>query len=108
MNIITPLKTLLLAAILFSVTAFALELDSAKATGLIGEQENGYLGAVVQSAEALALVNDINAKRKAAYQNLASKNNITLEQVEILAGKKSYEKTEPGHYLRNNGQWIKK
>jgi hypothetical protein len=108
MKTITILKTLLFAAILFSTTVFALELDSAKASGLVGEQENGYLGAVVQNAEVLTLVNDINVKRRAAYQELANKNNITLEQVEILAAKKSYEKTQSGHYLRSNGQWVKK
>lgn len=108
MKTMTTLKTLLLAAILFSATAFAIELDSAKATGLVGEQENGYLGAVVMSTEVMTLITDINAKRKAKYQELATKNSITLSQVELLAAKKAYDKTEAGHYLRSNGQWIKK
>lgn len=108
MKIITTLKTVVLAAILFSATVFAIELSSAKASGLVGEQENGYLGAIVISVEVTTLINDINAKRKTKYLELADKNGITLNQVEILAAKKAYEKTATGHYLRNNGQWIKK
>nr|WP_297347012.1 YdbL family protein [uncultured Glaciecola sp.] len=108
MKIITTLKTVLIAAILLSAAAFAIELDSAKTSGLVGEQENGYLGAIVISAEVTTLINDINAKRKAKYLELANKNGITLNQVEILAAKKAYEKTEAGLYLRSNGQWVKK
>jgi uncharacterized protein YdbL (DUF1318 family) len=108
MKIITTIKSVLFGAILFSTVAFAIELDTAKETGLVGEQQNGYLGAVVQSSEVMELINDINAKRKAKYQELATKNGITLEQVEILAAKKAYEKTKSGHYLQLNGQWVKK
>jgi len=108
MKIISIVKSVLFGAILFSTVAFAIELDTAKEEGLVGEQQNGYLGAVVQSSEVLLLINDINAKRKAKYQELATKNGITLEQVEILAAKKSYEKTESGHYLQVNGQWVRK
>jgi uncharacterized protein YdbL (DUF1318 family) len=56
----------------------------------------------------MTLITDINAKRKAKYQELATKNSITLSQVESLAAKKAYDKTEAGHYLRSNGRWIKK
>jgi len=108
MKIITTIKSVLIGAILFSAFAFAIELDTAKATGLVGEQQNGYLGAVVESSEVMALISDINAKRKAKYQELATKNGINLEQVEVLAAKKAFEKTETGHYLQVNGQWVKK
>ncbi len=108
MKIISIMKSVLFGAVLFSAVAFAIELDTAKEKGLVGEQQNGYLGAVVQSSEVLLLINEINAKRRAKYQELATKNGITLEQVEILAAKKSYEKTEIGHYLQVNGQWVKK
>jgi hypothetical protein len=108
MKIISIVKSALVAAILFSTAAFAIELDTAKEEGLVGEQQNGYLGAIVQSSDVLLLINDINAKRKAKYQELATKNSITLEQVEILAAKKAYEKTESGHYLQVDGLWLKK
>ena len=95
-------------AILFSSVVFALSLDDAKENGLVGEQQNGYLGVVVQSSDAEKLVVEVNALRKAKYAELAAKNGITLEQVEKLAAQKAYQKTESGHYLQNNGQWIKK
>ena len=86
----------------------------------MGEKNNGYLSVVVilqqdvqhiqQDAQKKAkiLVDDINAKRKAVYIELAAKNGITLQQVEKLAAAKAYEKTRSGHYLWVNGQWAKK
>ncbi|MFT6896331.1 MAG: hypothetical protein ACJA13_000732 [Paraglaciecola sp.] len=96
------------AALLFSSIAFAIDLDSAKEQGLVGEQTNGYLGAVVNNGEVQALIIDINAKRKAKYAELAAKNSLELEQVEKLAAKKAFDKTQSGHYLLVNGSWVKK
>ncbi len=94
--------------LVFSSLSFALELSEAKQEGLVGEQTNGYLGVIKSSPEVAKLVEEINALRKAKYAELAAKNGITLQQVEKLAAKKAYEKTETGHYLKNNGEWIKK
>tara|TARA_R110000744_G_scaffold6217_1_gene21825 strand:+ start:3842 stop:4198 length:357 start_codon:yes stop_codon:yes gene_type:complete len=96
------------ASLLFSSMSFAIELDSAKEQGLVGEQTDGYLGAVVSQSDVLALIKEVNAKRKDKYNQLASKNNLTLEQVEKLAAKKAYEKTTAGHYVLVNGNWVKK
>jgi uncharacterized protein YdbL (DUF1318 family) len=95
-------------ALLFSSLALALTLDEAKQRGLVGEQTNGYLGAVVQQSEALSLVAEINAKRKSKYTVLAEKNNISLQDVEKLAAKKTYERTAKGNFLLVNGAWLKK
>jgi uncharacterized protein len=94
--------------IFFSVSAAALELDQAKQQGLVGEMTTGYLGVVVHQADTEKLVADINAQRKAIFENLAEKNQITLQQVEILAGQKAYAKTQVGHYLLVNGEWVQK
>jgi uncharacterized protein YdbL (DUF1318 family) len=100
--------TAILSAIMifFSVSVAALELDQAKQQGLVGEMANGYLGVVVQQADTEKLVADINAQRKAIYVKLAENNQITLEQVEILAGQKAYNKTQAGHYLQKDGVWL--
>jgi uncharacterized protein YdbL (DUF1318 family) len=102
--------TFLLFFILTTSSAHALNLDEAKSSGLVGEQTNGYLAAVTSqpSPEVLSLVNDINGKRKEAYQNIAKKNGTALAEVEKLAAEKAIEKTLPGHYLKINGQWMKK
>jgi uncharacterized protein YdbL (DUF1318 family) len=96
------------AALGMAFSAFALTLDDAKGQGLVGETEAGYLAAVSSNAQVQALISDINAKRKAKYQQLAKKNGISLSQVEALAGKKAIEKTDKGHFVQVNGRWVKK
>ncbi|MEM5533833.1 YdbL family protein [Pseudoalteromonas arctica] len=103
LNIIT-----LVSAVCMSFSAWAISLDDAKNQGFVGEDSSGYLGLVVQNAEAKAVVDDINAKRKAQYLKLAKKNNLSLSQVEALAAAKTIEKTQSGHYVEVNGSWVKK
>ena len=97
-----------LMLVFFSVAAFALDLHTAKSQGLVGETATGYLGVVAESSQVAQLVRDINAQRKAEYQRIASKNNISLADVEALAGKKAIEKTPPGQYVNVGSGWIKK
>ncbi|MBL7250050.1 YdbL family protein [Alloalcanivorax marinus] len=99
----------LAAALLLSVTAAALDLNQAKAEGLVGEQPNGYLGVVKATPAAVELVSDINEKRRAAYERIAKQNGITLDQVANLAGQKAIEKTPSGEYIKTpTGQWVEK
>jgi uncharacterized protein YdbL (DUF1318 family) len=94
--------------LMFSSMVFALDLGEAKQRGLVGEQSNGYLGAVVMQNDAQALIAEINAKRKAKYTELAAKNKLTLQQIEKLAANKAYAKTAAGHFIQVNGVWAKK
>lgn len=88
---------------------YALDLEQAKAQGLVGEQPDGYLGVVKATPEAVALAADINKKRRAAYEDIARKNGITVEQVAVLAGEKAIARTAPGNYIRTpDGRWIRK
>jgi len=103
LNLIT-----LLSAACLSFSAWAISLDDAKSQGLVGEDSSGYLGLVVQNAEAKTVVDEINAKRKAQYLKLAKKNNLSLAQVEALAAAKTIEKTQAGHFVEVNGEWVKK
>lgn len=90
-------------------TAWALDLQSAKAAGQVGEQPDGYLGIVKNGPGVEEVVQSINQQRRAAYQNIARKNGISLQAVEQLAGKKAIEKTPPGQYVMTpSGQWIRK
>jgi len=101
------LAMLLLCA---GAAAHALDLDQAKREGLVGETMAGYLAAVADrpSAEVAGLVEEINSRRRAEYRRIAERNGIELAQVEALAAKKAIEKTEPGHWVRVNGQWRRK
>ncbi|MDF1764176.1 MAG: YdbL family protein, partial [Oleibacter sp.] len=81
--------TALFVGLLTSFSAFALELDNAKNMGLVGEMPNGYISVVsTTNLEAEALVDEVNAKRKAHYQEIANKQNTPLANIERIAGEK--------------------
>ncbi|MCB1686678.1 MAG: YdbL family protein [Pseudomonadales bacterium] len=90
--------------------ALAADLEQSKRDGVIGERADGYLGLVVENAAAdvAALVKDINDKRREEYRRIAAENNLTMEQVQALAGKKTIERTRSGDWILLNGGWQKK
>lgn len=100
----------IVALLLFVASpVWALSLDEAKAKGLVGEKPDGYLGVVSGGGDAQALANDINQKRRQAYQDIANRNKTSLKDVEALAGKKAIENTQPGLMIQlPSGQWMKK
>ncbi|TMP38684.1 YdbL family protein [Pseudoalteromonas rubra] len=106
MNASKLLTTIAAACMSFSV--FAISLDDAKSQGLVGETAAGYLGVIKGSSEVQKLVDEVNSKRKAKYQQLAKKNGISLSQVEAMAAKKTFAKTAPGHFVKVDGKWVKK
>jgi len=88
---------------------FALTLDEAKAKGLVGEKANGYLGLVAPgSGEAQALLNEVNQKRRQAYEEIARLDGANISVVETLAGEKAIQKTKPGNFVEGPGGWVKK
>lgn len=102
---------LLIALIASPLSAWSMELDAAKQQGLVGEQADGYLGIVTPSpsSEVTALVEEVNAKRRAQYQRIATQNGIALADVEALAGQKTIDKTPSGYYVKPPGSgWRKK
>lgn len=104
------LATLFLGLML-SLAAAAAELDSAKSDGWIGEKPDGYLGLVRDDAPAdvKALVQDVNGKRKARYQQIARQQGAPLSEVEKVGGQTAIDKTRPGHYVMDaSGRWRKK
>jgi len=91
--------------------AWALDLHSAKDQGLVGEANNGYLASVgpSPSAEVMALIEEVNAKRRMQFTKAAEKTTATLEQVSFRFYQLAIEKTRPGHYYQDaNGNWQKK
>ncbi|MCH2038677.1 MAG: YdbL family protein [Rickettsiales bacterium] len=107
---ITRYIAVIVLALSISSTAHALDLQTAKSKGLIGEMHTGYLGVVEANKEVEALVADINAKRKAAYQKISNENGQPLHVVESLAAKKLYNKLKPSEYFMPDGSkdWQKK
>ncbi len=95
--------------LLIAQPAYSIDLATAKNQGLVGETPSGYLDTVKSpSPEVKALVESINAKRKQKYQEIAKRNNTSLQAVEQLAGKKAIEKSAPGSYIKLGGSWQKK
>jgi hypothetical protein len=89
--------------------AWALTLDQARKQGLVGERRDGYLGQVSGGGDVAAFVNEINAKRRAAYEAVASQNGIPLNQVERLAAEKLIAEAPAGtHVMDASGRWFKK
>jgi uncharacterized protein YdbL (DUF1318 family) len=97
------------AATLGGAAASAEGLGSLKADGIVGERADGYLGLVKSevSPEVKQLVDSINARRKAEYQRIATNNQISLADVEVLAGRKAMEKTAPGEWIYEHS-WRRK
>jgi hypothetical protein len=89
--------------------AFAMSVEEAKTKGLVGEKANGYLGVVNPgSQEAQSLTNEVNKKRRQAYEDIAARNRTQLDAVEALAGEKAIQNTKPGHFVEGPGGWTRK
>ena len=110
-NWITGIIFTVLFSLLATSSAIASELTQPKAEGLIGEQADGYVGLVSSNVPAYvrALVDEVNAKRRAGYQRIAEKQGTSLQDVERVGGNTAIEKTLPGNYVRDaNGVWRRK
>jgi uncharacterized protein YdbL (DUF1318 family) len=98
-------------ALAAAAPAHALDLDRARAQGLVGEQTDGYVGAVdpQPSAEVRELVATVNAKRRAAYEDIARKNGTAVAAVAALAGQRLLERAPPGAWIGDgSGHWYQK
>ena len=100
-----------LSLLLLLQSAWAIDIRSAKAQGLVGEANTGYIAAVKTPVgpEVRALIADVNAKRKARFQSTSKKTGATLAQVANRFYELAVEKTAPGHYYQDqSGRWKKK
>jgi len=110
---------LLIAAILgialvAGTSAYAMQADAAgqlRASGLVGEQADGYLGLVGNApADVRAQMEQVNIQRRAAYTQLATSRGATIEEVaaatacQLFAGR-----VGPGQYYRlPDGVWRRR
>ena len=105
-KIITTIGLLLLLQ-----NAWAIDIRDAKAQGLVGEANTGYIAAVTSpaSAEVRALLADVNAKRKARFEATARKTGAKTDQVANRFYELAVQKTAPGGYYQDSsGRWKKK
>jgi uncharacterized protein YdbL (DUF1318 family) len=101
---------MLAALVLFAGAVRADALDDAQAAGLVGETPMGYVATVAgdPAPDIAALVKTINAKRQAAYAQIAADTGTSIEAVAAVTAEKLYQDAAPGEYLLVNGQWVRK
>ncbi len=112
-----PLSFLAGAVLSFAaVPAIALAasaiVEDAKDRCIVGEQADGYLGFVDESAADTALrreVRDINQQRKAFYADLAARNGVSIDVAAALTAEKLINSADPGECVQDaNGAWIER
>ena len=112
----TPRMKLLIAAgigiaVVAGTKAYAIQADAAgqlRATGQVGEQSDGYMGAVGSPPAAVrAQMEQVNIQRRAAYTQLAANRGATIEEVAAATACQIFaSRVGPGQYYRlPDGVW---
>ncbi len=98
-----------LAAVAAATPALAITLAEAKAAGQVGEMPDGYIGVVESGPGVQDLVDSVNVRRRAHYQEIADKEGISVAAVEQRAGIRLIERAAPGEYVMDaSGAWVRK
>ena len=82
-----------------------------RASGHVGEQADGYLGLVDSApADVRAQLEQVNIQRRAAYTQLASQRNATIEEVAAATACQLFAtRVGPGQYYRlPDGVWRRR
>lgn len=111
----TLISVLLVAGVAITLAAPASagdpQIEAAKQQGVVGERIDGYLGIVDGGADATLtrLVQDINNKRRAVYDDLASETKTTPQQVARVSGEKLTGSASAGEFIMDDsGTWKQK
>ena len=102
---------LALGASVLATAAVAQQRDpayaAARASGIIGEKMDGYLGFVGSpSPDVKRVVEDLNIKRKAVYAQQAQAQHATVEEYAFTSGCLAIARTVPGEkYQAPDGSW---
>jgi uncharacterized protein YdbL (DUF1318 family) len=93
----------------FAFPALAMDLDQARASGLLGERADGLVGAVKTSPDVAQLVESINAQRLETYRSLAAQEGTPVDAVQKLAGEKQIAKAHQNgwYWMDAGGAWHK-
>jgi uncharacterized protein len=107
------MRTLLLAVALAASTGAVAQtsgINAARATGIVGERFDGYLGVAAPVSPALrSQVARINIQRRALYSRLAASKGASPQDVGITAGCQLLARVTPGEaYLWADGRWRRR
>ncbi|WOI52499.1 YdbL family protein [Parvularcula sp. LCG005] len=85
-------------------------IEQAKSDCVVGERIDGYLGVIDDKAASDALrrsVREINQKRSAAYDSLASRNGVTPAIAAAATAEELINSAPSGHCVQNEKQeWV--
>lgn len=87
------------------------QIEQARASGVIGERIDGYLGIVGSADPEIARkVQDINNRRRALYEQTARETGSTVQQVARVAGERLLaDRVQPGeYYMDESGTWKRR
>lgn len=100
----------ILAVTTFSLSAFAMDLGSAKSSGLVGETENGLVAATLPnpSPELKDLINSTNSGRLELYKEMAAKQGVPVKEIQAIAAQKMFGLAGSGEFIQQNGKWVQK
>ena len=83
--------------------------EAALASGVVGEQADGYLGFARPPSPALkAEVDAINIKRRQGYTQVAQAKNVPIEAFAVSIGCTTLAKLKPGRAYNVGGAWAVK
>lgn len=107
------MKRLITAFILIFAmqAAWAIDIDTAKNQGLVGEANTGYLAAVRQpaSADVQALIRRVNEGRRQQFERTARNTGATVDQVAYRFYELAVQRTRSGNYYQDtSGRWVRK
>ena len=86
----------------FAAAAVQESASELRATGLVGEQYDGFLGLVGPApAQVRAQADAVNIRRRAHYTDLAQRRGVRVEEVAVAAGCEIFAtRILPGQYYR--------
>lgn len=82
-----------------------------KSKGMVGEDDRGYIKALVSAPDVEAVVDAENKDRKLVYTTVARQNNLAAEMatIEKVFAEVQRDKAKPGEKIQDaNGQWVTK
>ena len=106
---IRTLAAVMALTLVSAFPAFAIDLQTARANGSVGETVKGYIAAVKPSAEVDALVAEVNAKRRQEYSKISAANGQGVDVVSRIAAEQIINNLSPGSlYQAAEGSWKKR
>ena len=105
-NWLLIVNSILLLGLLYAFPAWSDNLEQLRASGMIGENASGFV--VARDPSVQGEVDAINAKRKAIYQEKATAQGVSPEQVGKVYASEIIKKVPAGTWIQLNGQWVKK